>query len=78
MLALAPEEIRKEELETRALVKRIEAIHEDIYKQYRLKGYVELEATEEVTGDDEPGVVGFRSELNVPGWPGFRKVPWWL
>jgi hypothetical protein len=22
--------------------------------------------------------VGFRSELNVPGWPGFRKVPWWL
>jgi hypothetical protein len=56
MLALAPEEIRKEELETRALVKTIEAIHEDIYKQYRLKGYVELEATEEVTDDDEPGV----------------------
>jgi len=55
MLALAPEEIRKEELEMRAFVDKIQAIDEDFYTQYRLKGYVEVKVTEEVT-DDEPGV----------------------
>ena len=55
MLALAPEEIRKEELEKRAFIDKIQAIDEDFYTQYRLKGYVEVKVTEEVT-DDEPGV----------------------
>ncbi|XP_039830064.1 eukaryotic translation initiation factor 4 gamma-like isoform X2 [Panicum virgatum] len=55
MLALAPEEIRKEELEMRAFVAKIQAIDEDFYTQYRLKGYVEVKVTEEVP-DDEPGV----------------------
>jgi len=55
MLALAPEEIRKEELEMRAFIDKIQAIDEDFYTQYRLKGYVEVKVTEEVT-DDEPGV----------------------
>lgn len=54
MLALAPKEIRKEELKKSDFIDEIEAINEDFYMQYRLKGYVEVEA-EEVT-DDEPGV----------------------
>ncbi|CAO2205253.1 unnamed protein product [Urochloa humidicola] len=57
MFDLAPEEIRQEELKTRALVEESEAFNEDFYRQYCLKGYVEVEATVEVnTDDDEPGV----------------------
>lgn len=46
-LALAPEEICKRELERRALFDRILAFNEDIYQKYCLKGYVELEVTNE-------------------------------
>ncbi|CAO2194070.1 unnamed protein product [Urochloa humidicola] len=54
MFALAPEEVREEELRTRAFVDEIEAIEEDFRQQYIRKGYVEAEFTVEVTDDDEP------------------------